>query len=204
MFSLFQLRKKRNVKSDLDEREIGEIKKFFFESYGDEMSMHRRDPMMFCRYCAVSDDIVAAWRQELIAKEFEVLSSNANLEYTWITTRHLLHLISASRAKQKDNYKRLLMQMIDMVAILDKRQRILILEHFAGRTSHQCDGGIYKITTKTNLTELLTRAIDVLADFQTDESDNFGDLGWADMGERFSAVKDSIQRAYEKFGIKRK
>lgn len=200
MFNFFK-RENKKSKKDMGEKHLSEIKKFFDYYHGDEMAMDREDSEKYKRYRLISDDIIEKWRQELIDYDFELLSSKNDVKNTWSTVGDLLRLIFVSRTKQESNSKRLLTEIIDTAPILDKCQKILILEHFAGRTAHQKDGGIYLVHTKTNLTELLTRVIDVLSDFQTDVSDSTEEIGWEDMELRYTAVNNSIQNAYIKFGI---
>ena len=180
---------------------INAIKDFFFYHHGDGMSMHRDDPEKYKQYRFLKEDTVEQWRQELIAQDFELLI-NDNVENQWILIGNLIRLISSSKNLIEDNFKKLLTQIIEMSSTLSKRQRILILEHFAGRTLSQEDDAIYLIYSKTTLTELLITAVNTLANFSIDTSDNLSDIGWEDMKQRYNDAQKDIQNAFKKFKIK--
>ena len=203
MFGPFQSKKEKKAPNRPDEALINQLKQFFFEHHGDGMSMDRADPKQYDLYCTLSEGRVEAWRQELIAADLEALASNRDPKNTWITVGNLLRSISISisHAMRDPNTEKLLTLLMDMAPRLDKRQRILILEHFAGRTSHQMDGGIHMIHTKTDMTEQMVRTLAVLADFQTDASDNTEEPGWQDPPGRHAEVLQAIQRAYKLFGV---
>lgn len=200
MFVFFQSKQRHNGKECMDERYISEMKQFFIYYHGDSMSMYRDDPEKYEKYRAIPNDFIEKWRQELIVNDFDSLSNNEPKD-KWITVDRLLRLISSSDTLQDRNFKILLTQLMVIAPVLDKCQRILILEHFAGRTSHQRDGGIYLIHTKTSLTELMVKVVDILADFSLDASDNINKIGWEDIEKRYTEVQNSIQNAYRKFGI---
>ena len=148
----------------------------------------------------LKEDTVEQWRQELIAQDFELLI-NDNVENQWILVGNLIRLISSSKNLIEDNFKKLLIQIIEISPTLDKRQKILILEHFAGRTASQEDGAIYLIYSKTTLTKLLITAVNTLSNFSVDASDNLSDIGWEDIQHRYNQVKTNIEKAYIKFEI---
>ena len=201
MFGFFRLSKRKSTQNHVDEGLENEIKQFFFEHHGDGMSMDRADPEKYDRYCTIGEGRVEAWRQELIALDLELLSSRRDLPNAWITVGNLLRLISRSHTMREPNAESLLNQLVALAPLLDKRQRILILEHFAGRTSHQMDGGIYMISATTDLVELLIRVVDLLSDLQIDASDNTDEPGWQDVERRYAEVRLAIRQAYGKFGV---
>ena len=178
---------------------IEKIKEFFIYHHGDAMSMHREDPENYAQYRSLQDDMIENWRQELIIKDFESLTNCT--ENAWLIVGNLIGLISSSQTLIEDNFKKLLTQIIEMSFTLSKRQRILILEHFAGRTASQEDGAIYLIYSKTTLTKLLITAVNTLSNFSVDASDNLSDIGWEDMKQRYNQVKTNIEKAYIKFAI---
>ena len=87
-------------------------------------------------------------------------------------------MISSSKNLVEDHFKTLLSTIIEISSTLNKRQRILILEDFAGRTLSQKDGGIYLIQSKANLNELLKIAVNTLSNFTCTMSDNTSEVGW--------------------------
>ncbi len=176
------------------------IKDFFFYHQGDAMSMDRDDPKKYKQYCTLSDATIESWCQELIAQDFELLI-NDNVDNQWILVGNLIRLISSSKNLVEDHFKKLLTTIIEISSILNKRQRILILEHFAGRTLSQEDGGIYSIQSKTNLNELLKTAINTLSNFTCTVSDNTSEVGWENIQQRYNCAKKSVQSAFQKFNI---
>ena len=180
--------------------DINEMKKFFFNCGGDGMSMHRADEEKYWQYRAISDTIVEEWRQELISQKFEELLSRSK-EYT-VTVGNLLRLIRQSNSFVEYNFEKLLRQIAMDIPTLDKFQRVILLEDFAGRTVPQQDGGIYSIHTQTNLTPLLKSTIDHLAKFSVSILDHNENWDWRIVKQRHKDAKKLIQSAYLKFGIK--
>ena len=176
------------------------IKDFFFYHHGDGMSMDRDDPQKYKQYRSLKEDTVEQWRQELIAQDFELLI-NDNVDNQWILVGNLIRLISSSKNLVEDHFQKLLTTIIEISSTLNKRQRILILEDFAGRTLSQEDGGIYSIQSKTNLNELLKTAINTLSNFTCTVSDNTSEVGWENIQQRYNCAKKSVQSAFQKFNI---
>ena len=182
--------------------DINEMKKFFFNCSGDGMSMHRANEEKYWQYRAISETIVEEWRQELISIKFEELFSRSK-GYAF-TASTLLRLIHQSNSLVEYNFEKLLRQITIDIPTLDKFQRVLLLEDFAGRTVPQQDGGIYFIHTQTNLTPLLKSTIDHLAKFSVSILDHHENWDWRRVKQRHKDAKKLIQSAYLKFGIKAK
>ena len=195
--SLLKLFFKTNTQQSENETAI---KDFFFYHHGDGMSMDRDDPQKYKQCRSLKEDTVEQWRQELIAQDFELLI-NDNVDNQWILVGNLIRLISSSKNLVEDHFKKLLTTIIEISSTLNKRQRILILEHFAGHTLSQEDGGIYSIQSKTNLNELLKTAINTLSNFTCTVSDNTSEVGWENIQQRYNCAKKSVQSAFQKFNI---
>ena len=194
--SLFKLRSKTKTQPSENENTL---KEFFFYHHGDGMSMDRDDPQKYKQYRSMKKDTVEQWHQELIVESFKSLAKN--IETAWSIIGRLIRLISSSHSLVEDNFKKLLVQIIEISPTLDKRQKILILEHFAGRTSSQKDGGIYLIQSKTNLKELIKTVVNTLSNFTCNESDNLSEVGWENIQQRYECAKINIQSAFQKFNI---
>ncbi len=177
---------------------LHELKQFCFEHNGDEMGMWKDSPDQYEKYRLVDEDVKEQWRQELISEKFHLLSSASSQDH-WITVDCLYRRIARSKTNKARNFEKLLNRLMELSPALDKRQKILILEHFAGRTASQKDGGIYYILSQTNLRDLLKRTIEVLSDFSCDSSDNLEETGWQEMEKRYSKVKSDIQKAFRLF-----
>ena len=188
-----------NTKTQQSENE-NTIKEFFFYHHGDGMSMDRDDTQKYKQYRTLSEATIELWRQELITQDFELLAKDAT-DSKWITIGNLIRLILSSKNNIEENFKKLLTQIIEFSPSLDKRQKILILEHFAGRTLSQKDGGIYVIQSKTNLKELLKTSIDELSKFTCNEFDNISEIGLENIQQRYDCAKKSVQSAFQKFNI---
>lgn len=188
-----------NTKTQQSENE-NIIKEFFFYHHGDGMSMDRDDPQKYKQYRTLSESTIELWHQELIAQDFELLI-NDNVDNQWILVENLIRLISSSKNLVEDHFKTLLTTIIEISPTLNKPQRILILEHFAGRTLSQKDGGIYLIQSKSNLNELLKTAVNTLLDFTCTVSDNTSEVGWENIQQRYNCAKKSVQGAFQKFNI---
>ena len=198
MFEFLKRNKEPQKNDNIDAIHIEEIKNFFFRHNGDEMGMWKCDEGKYEQYRTVNKDIVEMWRQELIKEKFDLLSTT-NTDKCWTTVRILMNLIGVSQTYVESNYERLLNQITEIAPFLDKCQRILILEHFGGRTYHQKDGAIYKILNKTNLADLLKKTISILSDFLCTSSDNINEMGWEDISQRFDKAKSSVQKAFLMF-----
>ena len=195
--SLLKIFSKTNTQQSENETAI---KDFFFYHQGDAMSMAIDDPKKYKQYRTLSEATIESWRQELIAQDFELLIKD-NADNQWILVGNLIRLISSSKNLVEDHFKKLLTTIIEISSTLNKRQRILILEHFAGRTLSQEDGGIYSIQSKTNLNELLKTAINTLSNFTCIVSDNTSEVGWENIQQRYNCAKKSVQSAFQKFNI---
>ena len=188
-----------NTKTQQSENE-NTIKEFFFYHHGDGMLMDRDDPQKYNQYRTLSEATIELWRQELIAQDFELLISD-NADNQWIIVGNLIRLISSSKNLVEDHFKKLLTTIIEISPTLNKRQRILILEHFAGRTLPQKDGGIYLIQSKANLNELLKIAVNTLSNFTCTMSDNTSEVGWENIQQRYENANKAIQSAFTRFEI---
>ena len=189
---------KQKKNDAVDDKYINELKEFFFFHNGDSMSMWRESTEKYHSFREICDDTVEAWRQELINEKFKLFSAK-NREDCWVTVGILIHRIASSKTLVESNYKRLLEQICDIAPFLDKRQKILILEYFAGTSYSQEDGGIYYIQTKTNLFDKLMKTIDILSDFTCDSSDDTDEIGWENMQGRFDNAKKNVKNALCKF-----
>ena len=188
-----------NTKTQQSENE-NTIKEFFFYHHGDGVSMDRDDPHKYKKYRTLSESTIELWRQELIAQDFESLI-NDNADNRWIIAGNLIRLISSSKNLVEDHFKKLLTTIIEISPTLNKRQRILILEHFAGRTLPQKDGGIYLIQSKANLNELLKITVNTLSNFTCTMSDNTSEVGWENIQQRYENANKAIQSAFTRFEI---
>ena len=196
--SLLKLFFKTNTQQSENETTI---KDFFFYHHGDGMSMDRDDPQKYKQYRTLSEATIELWRQELIAQDFELLISD-NADNQWIIVGNLIRLISSSKNLVEDHFKKLLTTIIEISSTLNKRQRILILEHFASHaeyTSRGMDCGIYWFARKSSLEELLINTIDSLSDFLIDESDNTSKIGWENMQYRYDKAQVAIRQAIKNF-----
>ena len=188
----------------MSDGELSALKAFFFDCGGDGMSMHWCDAELYERYRLVDKDTVEEWRRELIEVKLSSVTpdrTDPRWEDNWQVVENIERLISLSNVPKEAYYKRWLDKITKITPSLDKTQRILILEHFAGRNESQKDGAIYKIHTSTSLDGQMKEVIALLCDFACDESDNSEFLGWQDVPRRFANAKANILRAYEKFGV---
>ena len=179
---------------------LDEIKKFFFDYHGSHMWMDRDNPSRYKQYCALDDNVKSQWHQELIDQDFELLENHQ--EKTWIVVGYLIELTTSSRNLVESNFQKLLTKIIEISSTLDKRERILILEHFASHaeyTSRGMDCGIYWFATKSSLEELLINTIDSLSEFLIDESDNTSKIGWENMQYRYDKAQVAIRQAIKNF-----
>ena len=206
MLNLFKRNKKQkkigltdDIKAnEIDNIRLIEIKKFFFSVDGDGMSMWKVDEEKYEQYCMVNEDIVEGWRQELIEEKFKLHSKSKTKNY-WITVGRLNSLIAVSKTHIEFNFEKLLTQITEISPFLNKRQRILILEDFAGRNASLTNGAIYYILTKTNLIDALKTTISTLSDFSCDPSDNTDEMSWQNTTQRFENAKNAVQKAFLMF-----
>lgn len=123
-----------------------ELKKFFFEYDGRAMSMDRTDPIKYDQFRKLPVQTVEKWRQELINNKFKLLDPQSK-KY-WTICGDLFANIHVSTTFAEINYELLLDKLAIDARQLDKQQRILILELFAGGTRSQEDGVIFSIQKK--------------------------------------------------------
>ena len=192
IFNLFHKTKIYN------KRTLNVIKEFFFYHHGDSMMMYRNDPEKYKKYRALSNEIIEEWSQELIAQDFELLLA-ATTENKGMVVDDVINLLWCTQYNVEKNFQKLLDIIIAISPTLEKRQRILILERFAGRSASQKDGAIYLISTTTSLKPLVKTAIKALVDFSVDKNDNVTDIGWRNMQQRYEKVQQAIEYALETF-----
>lgn len=192
IFNLFHKTKIYN------KRTLNVIKEFFFYHHGDSMMMYRNDPEKYKKYRALSNEIIEEWSQELIAQDFEFLLA-ATTENKGMVVDDVINLLWCTQYNVEKNFQKLLDIIIAISPTLEKRQRILILERFAGRSASQKDGAIYLISTTTSLKPLVKTAIKALVDFSVDKNDNVTDIGWRNMQQRYEKVQQAIEYALETF-----
>ncbi len=178
--------------------QIDEIKAFFLRYDGHVMSMYRDDMKMYEVYHALDSDTKEAWFHELLTQHMTTFESRCD-ENTWFLAERVWEWIPMAGVPVEPYYERWLARVIELAPALDKHQRILLLEYFAGRTDSQEDGAIYDISQKPALIPSAITAMRALADFTVDESDNEGELGWKDVPRRFEEAKEAVRRAYDKF-----
>ena len=160
--------------------------------------MYRNDPEKYKKYRALSNEIIEEWSQELIAQDFELLLA-ATTENKGMVVDDVINLLWCTQYNVEKNFQKLLDIIIAISPTLEKRQRILILERFAGRSASQKDGAIYLISTTTSLKPLVKTAIKALVDFSVDKNDNVTDIGWRNMQQRYEKVQQAIEYALETF-----
>jgi hypothetical protein len=196
--AIFNLFHKTKIYSIYNKRTLNVIKEFFFYHHGDSMMMYRNDPEKYKKYRALSNEIIEEWSQELIAQDFEFLLA-ATTENKGMVVDDVINLLWCTQYNVEKNFQKLLDIIIAISPTLEKRQRILILERFAGRSASQKDGAIYLISTTTSLKPLVKTAIKALVDFSVDKNDNVTDIGWRNMQQRYEKVQQAIEYALETF-----
>lgn len=171
----------------------------FFKKYGGHgFHMYREDPPRYSEYKNLNIDprIEERWRQELIQSYFEQFFSEP--EYVWVKHSRLVELIADTKTKIEDNCRNLL-QYMERMDSLDKRQKILIIENMAGRNSQRKDGGCYYICSRTSLSEEMNKVMGKFMDFQCYPHDNLDTHGWRNTSGRFSEAVTTYKQAYERF-----
>ncbi len=136
------------------------------------------------------------WRQEMIQDFFEHIFDDPNK--IWLQHDNVLKIIKSTKTNLEENCNRFL-DIMEQFHILDKKQKVLIIENMAGRTNSQEDGGCYLICAKTNLKDRMHNIMLKIMDFECTSDDDSNEPGFRDIRTRFHNALNAYDRAYAKF-----
>lgn len=180
---------------------LAEAEEFFKEFNCHGYHMFCDEPTKYEKFVAL--DIPNAtkeiWRQEKIYSNLEDLWKNP--ENVWIAFHRTLEVIMSCSLHPDENAGALLNEM-EKMTVLDKKQKILIIETMAGRHISFIDGGCRFICEKTSLAIRMNEIMNRFMDFDCDESDCKDSHGWRDTPGRLADAKSNYRKAYAKFYTK--
>jgi len=177
---------------------IKEAEAFFKQYNGHGYHMWHDDPAKNREFnsMGISEKLKEQWRQEIIQDYFDHIFDSPELIYN--KHSNIIAVIKSTKTNLQENCNKLL-DIMDKLYTLDKRQKVLIIENMAGRTNPQEDGGCYLICAKTNLKERMHNIMLKIMDFDCTSDDDLDEIGWSDMRERHFDAVNNYERAYNKF-----
>ncbi len=177
----------------------------FFKRYnGQGFHMFREEADVYKIYnqLQISRKQEDAWRLQIIEEQYSFMQSDK--ENAWVWFGNIIEIIH-DLEEIRDETLEQLMNSLKHISEMDVRQRILVMEHMAGRTSNQNDGGyaLYKFRSKfyKGLQENMAQVMHMTSE-NFDEMDKLsvsGEMGWSDTYNRYLAALNGCERAERAF-----
>ena len=178
---------------------IDSVKESYIRFQGSTFHMAREDHAAYKRFTALNpgNDLLGKWDQEILENMFSNLWSNP--DYVWSVHSSIIRVLNRRHVDLDYWVSRLLDEMEKMVE-LDKKNKIIIIETMSGHNSKEEQGGVHLICTYTGLESRMVSVMNELKSFYCDDYDNLDQIGWNNIIDRhLSAVNDYV-RAYKKYG----
>jgi len=183
-----------------DNMTLDEAKAFYMRYKGYGFHMGREDPSIYESYRSLHIDKTRLrdWDEELLDELFRELCTEP--EHAWITHGHIIDIIKRGNCDVDSWSGRLLDEMSSMGG-LDARNKILIIENMAGRSTLLDDGGVYLFCEKSSLGKKMKTVMSGFMDFRlsAEESLPSGQPGWDNIVLRFDNARADYYRACGKW-----
>lgn len=168
---------------------MSEAKQFFVDYHGHYYLMWHDDTIKYNKFkkMNISENILENWRQEIIQNIFDELKKENTNNFSLIIGRFVDVLLS-TKTKEKENSTKLL-TILERIPQLDEIQRIVLMEHMAGRNVVLDNGAIYFICAKTNIRKELLNILNKLSDFECTSVNQ----------ERYNQAMCNMRIAYDKY-----
>ncbi len=176
--------------------DLKEAEELYKRYDGREFHMSREEPQLYYgayRRLSIPEETKRKWDEELIASAFGSLWDDPHR--VWAVHGNLLELLK--RVPKEEYIVRLLDEMEKMTA-LDKRQKILITENMAGRSA-SLDGGCRLICRMSPYSERMDGIMSGITDFTCGKDDETDDMGWTDTAARYERAVSAYKSAYRKW-----
>ena len=169
----------------LDEAEL------FYKKYnGNSFHMYREETSLYIEFTKLnlSSEIINEWNREIVIFLFNNLWNNR--EKVCFSLSRVFEVIIKDRENLNKNIQSFLFE-VKKCTQLDYKQRIIIIEDFAGRDSSLKNGFCYFICKNTNYKDEMNEIVIKLMDFHC--------IGNEELEERLEKAKIRYKSAFDKF-----
>lgn len=174
-----------NKKMNMDE-----AKEFFFTYNGLSYHMWHDDTLKYEEFnkLNIEENILETWRQEIIQNKFNELKNTENKDSHWMIIGNIIEVLFCTKTIIDINCRKLL-ECLNDATELNEKQKIIIMEHMAGRNVSLTNGLIYLICTRTTIRKPLHNVIMNLSKFNCTNENQ----------ERYERAKQNMKIAFDKF-----
>ena len=178
---------------------IEHIKSAYFDCHGSFFHMAGEHREAYEQFKLLNPDemVLREWDAELLGEIFAQLWDEP--DFVWGRHSRIIEVLNRGRVDIRYWVSRLLDEM-EKMDVLDKRNKILIIENMSGRNSRENAGGVHLICTHTDLEPRMHEVMNKLMDFHCDYCDNLDQRGWENITNRYLAVIGSYEQACRRFG----
>lgn len=175
-----------------------EARNFYIMYNGHEYHMWHDETEMYAEYkkLDIQDSTKQLWRQEILYKLQQMIYALKNKNDCWNYIGEFVDVLAETDMEQEDNGKRLIDILKYATKNLDQKQKILIMEHMAGRNS-TLTGGIYWICKNTKLEDEMFQILNQLTDFDVTFSTE--EDGWTEPSRRYSHALRKMEEAAQRY-----
>ena len=175
------------------------VKESYIRFQGSTFHMAREDREAYERYLQMNpgEDLLCKWDEEILEGLFAVLWEDEKT--VWCRHNQIITVLNRRRVDLNYWVSRLLDEMEKMTE-LDKKNKIIILETMSGHNSREDQGGVNLICLYTDLEERMVKVMNELKNFYCDDYDNLNTIGWNNIIDRHLCAVNDYVRAYKKYG----
>lgn len=185
---------------------LKEAEDFFKRYNGQGFHMLREEADAYKKYnqLQISGKQEDMWRLQIIEEQYCFIQSDKENAWGWFG--NIIEIIHGLE-ETKDETLEQLMNSLKYISELDVRQRILVMEHMAGKPSGQNNGGyaLYKSRNKfyKGLKENMAQVMHMTSeDFdEMNELSVSGKIGWSDAYIRYLVALNNCEHAERNFLI---
>ena len=176
---------------------LEEAKEFYLKYGGREFHMSREEPDKYREYRAfpVSQEMKREWNEELIANAIRNIRTYPDRASSFHFS--VLEYLRRPGCNTEVWAGRLLDEMEKMPQ-LDKKNRILIIENMAGRSANMQEGGVWFYCACTSLGSRMNEIMERIMDFSCEDEPPRG-LGWENMQKRLDKTCARYRKLYAEF-----
>ena len=175
------------------------IKQTYMKCQGNTMHMAREycDVYEMYKQLDPGEDILKEWDLELLESLFAMLWEDPG--FVWGRHGQIIEVLNRGRVDIGYWVARLLDEM-EKMDVLDKKNKILIIENMSGINTREDLGGVHLICTSTEQGSRMADIMNKLMDFSCTADDDIDQRGWDNMLNRFLVATASYEKAMKRFG----
>lgn len=175
------------------------VKDSYKKYQGSTFHMAREDREAYEQYKSLNpgQDLLGKWDEEILEDLFAKLWKDETK--VWYIHSSIIRILNRRYVDLNYWVSRLLDEMEKMTE-LDKKNKIIIIETMSGHNSKEDQGGVHLICLYTDLEERMVKVMNELKSFYCDDYDNLNEMGWNNIVDRHLCAVNDYVRAYKKFG----